>query len=280
MTTETSHDRKPVTAQQSAYDAAYGAAALVPFPDHKVEARNDLVGKTIVSIGGGTGSDVAHLGAKNHVSIVDYSSAAEAAIRSFGLHPVIVDLNQGGRLPFADASVDVMVLKDILEHLMTPRDLLTETLRVLKPDGYAVVSIPNHLNLWGRMRVLFGGNLIWKGLMHDHSAEYDESNYMHIRFFTWKGLVKFLESAGFKISQVFFDFGPLGHYFSIPMYAEHLELKRDRGLLTSKGALFLRFGYPVYRFFNLLVPPGLRNGICRLSPSLTTSCFYVHVRKK
>ena len=49
------------TYQQSAYDVAYGKSDLVPFPDHKIEGYAPIWGKTIVSVGGGTGADVAHL---------------------------------------------------------------------------------------------------------------------------------------------------------------------------------------------------------------------------
>lgn len=41
------------------------------------------------------------------------------------------------------ASIDVILLADVLEHLKRPGDLLGKIKKYLKPDGYLVVSIPN-----------------------------------------------------------------------------------------------------------------------------------------
>jgi SAM-dependent methyltransferase len=266
--------------QKSAYNSAYNSSDAIPFPDHKVEGDRDLRGKTIVSIGGGTGSDVAHLAKENRVYIVDYSTSAASAASAFGLIPIQADLNRPDvSLPFSNDSIDVLVLKDVLEHLMEPELVLQKLLPLVKSDGYIVISLPNHLNLWGRIKILFGGNLIWKGILHDHSSDYDEWNYMHIRFFTWSGVHRLLNKNHLKVTRTFFDFGPFGHYFSIPMYAEHLRMKQARGLLTTKGKWFLRLGYPIYSALNSIFPSIFRNVICRLNPSLLTSCFYFHVRK-
>lgn len=51
------------------------------------------------------------------------------------------------RLPYADASVDAVFLGQVLEHMPEPERILDEVLRVLKPDGCAVVSARN---LWSR----------------------------------------------------------------------------------------------------------------------------------
>lgn len=268
------------TTQEQTYDQIY-SQLQVPFPDHKIEGRHELRGKVIVSIGGGAGADVAHLARDNEVHVIDYSSASAPAARAFGLHPLTADLNAADlKLPFQPASVDVIVLKDILEHLIEPEKLLKASLTYLKPDGYLVISIPNHLNLWGRLRILFGGNLLWKGILHDHSKEYSEWNYMHIRFFTWDGFKRLLESNGLSITERFFDFGPLAHYFSIPMYLEHLSLKKEKAPLPPKSQVFLTIAGPVYRILNGLFPAALRSAICGLAPSLLTSGFYVHARRK
>jgi SAM-dependent methyltransferase len=268
------------THQEIAYDKAYAQADSTPFPDHKIEGSHTLTGRLIVSIGGGTGADVAHLAKSNQVYVVDYSAQSAPIARAFGLTPVTADLNlPDPQLPFSPGGVDVIVLKDVLEHLMEPEKLLQISLKYLKPDGYLVISVPNHLNLWGRIRVMFGGNLIWNGILHDHATEYSEWNYMHIRFFTWNGFKKLLGRNHLRIERRFFDFGPFGHYFSIPMYAEHLRMKRDLGRLTPKGKLFLSVGFPIYRAINFIFPERLRCWLCAIAPSVFTSCFYVHARK-
>ena len=50
-------------------------------------------------------------------------------------------------LPFADASFDVIVVVDLLEHLDDDRTLLSEIVRCLRPGGRAVLNVP-HRKRW------------------------------------------------------------------------------------------------------------------------------------
>lgn len=51
----------------------------------------------------------------------------------------------GERLPFRDASFDAVTCWDILEHVSDPQRVLVEVQRVLKPGGYAFVTVVNRL---------------------------------------------------------------------------------------------------------------------------------------
>lgn len=46
-------------------------------------------------------------------------------------------------LPFGDASVDAVVMLDIVEHIADPAAVLAEARRVLRPGGCLVVSVPH-----------------------------------------------------------------------------------------------------------------------------------------
>lgn len=54
-----------------------------------------------------------------------------------------------GRLPFADASFDLVVALDVLEHLDDDAAAARELLRVLRPGGAAVIFVPALQLLWG-----------------------------------------------------------------------------------------------------------------------------------
>ena len=51
------------------------------------------------------------------------------------------------RLPFEDNSVDIIISSEVVEHLPDPMPAICEMARVLKPDGYAMVTTPNPANL-------------------------------------------------------------------------------------------------------------------------------------
>lgn len=50
-------------------------------------------------------------------------------------------------LPLADASMDMLLSSEVVEHLPDPRPAIAEMTRVLKPGGYAFITTPNPHNL-------------------------------------------------------------------------------------------------------------------------------------
>jgi len=58
-------------------------------------------------------------------------------------------------LPFANESLDVVVLPHVLEFEENPHEILREVERVLIPEGYIVIVGFNPLSFWGLWRWLF-----------------------------------------------------------------------------------------------------------------------------
>ena len=76
-------------------------------------------------------------------------------------------------LPFPDASFDLIVIADMLEHVADDRAMLAEVARCLKVGGRAIVNVP-HLKPWGvlpPLRRALGLTDAWHGHLH---AGYDE----------------------------------------------------------------------------------------------------------
>ncbi len=73
-----------------------------------------------------------------------------------GIH---YDLMTGGALPYADASVDVVFLPQILEAVPNRAAFLDEVARVLRPGGRVVVTVRNLLSWFG----LFYFRSVWRG---------------------------------------------------------------------------------------------------------------------
>jgi SAM-dependent methyltransferase len=68
-------------------------------------------------------------------------------------------------LPFATASVDLVLLPHVLEFSRHPHQVLREVERVLVPEGSVIISGFNPLSLWGARRLLARsrGAFPWRG---------------------------------------------------------------------------------------------------------------------
>jgi len=85
--------------------------------------------------------DALHRFVPCEVTGVDVSAfAARFAERAFGLNVRSGTLEEAR---FPDASFDLIVQKDLLEHVLRPREHLAETFRVLAPGGLVWLVTPN-----------------------------------------------------------------------------------------------------------------------------------------
>jgi len=150
----------------------------------------------VLDIGCGPGVQFCGHAGNHRFTGVDISAKALKHARENGYETVMCDLARS--LPFADQQFDVVVLSDILEHLVDPLALIKEAWRVLRLDGYAVVSVPNHFYLLNRLRILRGSGIILPWANHQ---EYEDWNYFHMRFFRWKSLCSLLDRSGFAIEE-------------------------------------------------------------------------------
>lgn len=55
-----------------------------------------------------------------------------------------------GHLPFADDTFGLITALDVIEHIDDDRGALREAMRVLRPGGHLLVSVPAFRFLWGR----------------------------------------------------------------------------------------------------------------------------------
>jgi SAM-dependent methyltransferase len=88
-------------------------------------------------------------------------------------------------IPLKDNSADVLVSLNMLEHLFSPEEALIEFTRVLKGNGYCIVSVPNvigeisspgHVRFWGKDK--------WEDLFQKHFVieEYRKQNLIGLVF--------------------------------------------------------------------------------------------------
>jgi SAM-dependent methyltransferase len=110
-------------------------------------------------------------------------------------------------LPLREESFDLITCIDVLEHLKDDREAIRELVRILRPDGILVVSVPAFMFLWG-----------------DH-----DTIYGHHRRYTAREMRERLEGAGLRMHKLSY-FEPL---FVLPLMA-YRKLKK---LIGSGGGL-------------------------------------------
>jgi SAM-dependent methyltransferase len=239
----------------------------IELPDYKITGDKKLVDRNILVLGVGTGRDVRYLASKNEVWGVDISEKGLNIARKNSIKGLKQDVNKPLK-GIPEKYFDIVVAKDILEHLEDPMGLMLQIKKLLKKRGFIVINIPNHFYLPMRLRILFGKNIIWKSFGHDHTILFDEWDYMHKSFFTWKGFNKFLDDAGFKVTKSYLDLGTLGYYDN-PEWVE-IYIKEK----------YHSFYLHIYRItmglFNIFLPVFIRRAIAEISPGLFCGSFYVH----
>ncbi len=130
----------------------------------EVEVR----GRTVLEVGAGSGRDTLGLVRAGASGVVlDYSPAALELVRrqareqGLAVHLVRADAL---RMPFRDASLDVVFHQGLLEHFRDPLPLLHENARVTKRGGRVVVDVPQTFHLYTLMkRILIALNLWFAG---------------------------------------------------------------------------------------------------------------------
>jgi SAM-dependent methyltransferase len=162
----------------------------------------------LVDLGCGDGSFTAEFAARARPARtvgIETEPTLAARAEQRGIEVEASDL--GGPLPFADQTVDAIVSNQVIEHLSDTDVFLREIRRVLKPQGYAVLST-NNLASWHNVASLVAG---WQPMPNHVSDEVivgnplnvddqnDGSPYpMHRRIFTNRALRELAAHHGLR----------------------------------------------------------------------------------
>src|ERR1700730_2820916 len=113
-------------------------------------------------------------------------------------------ISPDGRLPYADASIDIACSLEVVEHVEDQFAFARELHRILKPGGLAIISTPNVLNINSRWRYLHSGFAVLFDPLLLSSADPVHTSG-HIDPVSYYYLAYQLRRAGFVSTSVEYD---------------------------------------------------------------------------
>lgn len=178
--------------QESAFRYQY---EIDPQSDSTAARILKLVGqnKKVLELGCAAGSMTRALTNLNHCVVTGIEIDAESAeqARPFCQHLIIANLESlDWEKTFETEKYDVIIAADVLEHLMHPEACLAKLQKLLMPEGYFVLSLPN-----------VGHNGVIAALLNQ-TFPYKKTGILdetHLRFFSKQDIESLLSQAGFLI---------------------------------------------------------------------------------
>ena len=153
----------------------------------------------ILNVGCGTGGTLGTLEKYGNVENIDVSDDAINFMKKSGYK---VKKVKGIELPYKDNTFDLIAAFDVLEHIEHDKDALREWMRVLKPGGFVIMTIPAHQWLWSQ---------------HDVSLH-------HFRRYTTSEVKQKAKDSGLRPKKVSYAFA-----FSLPMVVGFRVINRILG---------------------------------------------------
>jgi len=106
----------------------------------------------ILELGTGNGEFMSELERRGH-NVIGLDIFPNKILLEKGFDVREHDLNKG--IPFKDSSFEIVIGLEVLEHLYNPYEMMKEIKRVLKPEGYAIISMPNSGGIFSRIGQLY-----------------------------------------------------------------------------------------------------------------------------
>jgi 2-polyprenyl-3-methyl-5-hydroxy-6-metoxy-1,4-benzoquinol methylase len=93
-------------------------------------------------------------------------------------------------------SADILVLTEVLEHMVSEKEVLAEIRRTLKPGGYLVLSVPFD-TIYSIFFWLFNAQCFYRGYVLGEDYYYQRCGHVH--HFSRPRLVRLLRQSGFRV---------------------------------------------------------------------------------
>lgn len=144
---------------------------------------------------------------------VDISASNVLSAKENGVECVLSLLQEP--LPFSKDNFDLVVAKEVIEHVLDTRFLLKECIRVLRPGGIFILSTPNLASLSNRIRLLFGRYPGWMDYELGQGAG-------HVRYYTLSILRDQITAVGYQVEK------EVGTELALPILGRYLKENRSK----------------------------------------------------
>ena len=221
--------------QRNYYEAYWSAEGFNPEGGLGPQARRLLARalqprSRIVDVGCGDGGGLGRWAQAHGYDYLglDISEAALAKARGLGLEVHLIE--DAARLPLPDGNESAVACLEVLEHLVSPMDALTEIRRVMAPGALLVATVPNAAYWIRRVELGILGRFNPYGDAHSKDQPWRDP---HLRFFTRRTLASMVRAVGFADVSVMGESHPV---FSLRTRIESSRLYRP-AMLSLPGLL-------------------------------------------
>ena len=177
----------------------------------------------------------------DYVAGVEVVSESASKAIAHGIDVSISDLSE--RLPFGDDTFDLVTANQVIEHVPSVDQFMSEVCRVLSPGGKAIISTENGsswINIgasilgWQQFsltNVSSKGAGIGNPVALHRGQQSVESTWTHKTIFNYLGLVEFVELYGLQVIDV-----KGAGYFPLPTWVSKFDTRHSHFLtiLCSK----------------------------------------------
>jgi SAM-dependent methyltransferase len=211
-----------------------------------------LRGATVLDVGAYPGhfADSLRLAGADVIAVTLVTDAAfEARMRSHGIGLFVCDV-ESTALPVAEASVDVALCCEVIEHLDGDvQRVLAEARRALRHDGMLLLTTPNHASMANRWS-LVRGRSVYPPVDHPEYPFYGGAGVRnpmrHIREFTANEIAALLTRAGFTRMALETESPPPGPGRALSWRGRSITrlLRWSERLVASGGELIIAVARP------------------------------------
>lgn len=187
-----------------------------------IKQHNVPLTARVVDVGTGTGANLRLLKSMGFQDVtgIDFSEEAAQWCRIKGLGEV----KQGDirKLPLADQSVDFVLATDVVEHVDEHEKAVSEILRILRPGGLALFTVPAFQSLWGLQ---------------------DEVSH-HYRRYRMKPFIDMISNIGFLVRKNFY----FNYILFIPVFIARKIIDLLKIKLKSENEVNNKFMNSIFNF--------------------------------